>query len=146
MAPDVVIDDDIEPADLDFLEERINAYNFATTGLHDGRSLSILMRDAHGRIVAGLAGHTWGGACEVRFLWVEQARRRSGLGGRMLRGAEDEARRRGCRKIFLSTHSFQAPDFYRRHGYAVVGEFSDYPRGHSQFFLEKPLPEAAPTR
>ena len=46
---------------------------------------------------------------------------------------------RGCRKIVLSTHSFQAPGFYGKHGYIVAGEFSEYPRGHRSIFLEKIL-------
>ena len=56
-----------------------------------------------------------------------------------LSAAENEARARGCRKIVLSTHSFQAPDFYRNRGYIVAGEFSEYPRGHRSIFLEKCL-------
>lgn len=31
--------------------------------------------------------------------------------------AEDVARRRGCRQLLVSSFTFQAPDFYRRHGY-----------------------------
>ena len=41
--------------------------------------------------------------------------------------------------MVLSTHSFQAPDFYLKHGYVVAGEFSEYPRGHRSIFLEKLL-------
>src|SRR5262245_47044236 len=116
--------------DLVYLEEQVNQYNFATTGIHDARLLVTFVRDSAGRIYAGLSGHTWGGVGEVRFLWVDEPMRRTGIGSRLLRAAEDEARARGCRKIILSTHSFQAPDFYRKHGYVVVGKFSDYPPGH----------------
>jgi ribosomal protein S18 acetylase RimI-like enzyme len=128
------------PEDLLFLEEQVNEYNFATTGLRDARLLVMLLRDPAGRIYAGLSGHTWGHAGEVRFLWVDEPRRHTGIGSRLLRAAEEESRARGCRKIVLSTHSFQAPNFYLKHGYVVVGEISDYPRGHSQIYLEKPLP------
>jgi ribosomal protein S18 acetylase RimI-like enzyme len=131
--------DDVKVEDLQFLEEQINEYNFATTGIRDARLLVVLLRDDLGRIYAGLSGHTWGGVAEVRFLWVDESRRHSAVGSDLLRAAEDEARARGCGKIVLSTHSFQAPEFYRRHGYVVAGEFLDYPRGHRSIFLEKVL-------
>jgi GNAT superfamily N-acetyltransferase len=131
--------DDAKVEDLQFLEEQINEYNFATTGIRDARLLVVLLRDDLGRIYAGLSGHTWGGVAEVRFLWVDESRRHSGVGSHLLRAAEDEARSRGCGKIVLSTHSFQAPEFYRKHGYVVAGGFSDYPRGHRSIFLEKVL-------
>jgi GNAT superfamily N-acetyltransferase len=125
------------PSDLVRLEDEINAFNFRTTGIHDGRMLAAFLRDDAGEMRAGLAGHTWGGCCEVRFLWVREAERHCGLGSRLLQAAEEEARRRGCRQVVLSTHSFQAPDFYRRHGYVEVGRAEGYPLGHAQIYLEK---------
>ena len=41
--------------------------------------------------------------------------------------------------MVLSTHSFQAPDFYRRLGFTVVGEVKGYPEGHSSIYLRKLL-------
>ena len=137
--PQMIVSDDAIRQDLEFLEEQINEHNFATTGFRDGRLLVILLRDPAGRIYAGLSGHTWGGSCEVKFVWVEESRRRSGMGSRLLEAAEEEARSRGCRNLVLSTHSFQAPDFYRKLGYVAVGEFTDYPLGHSQVFFQKSL-------
>jgi GNAT superfamily N-acetyltransferase len=131
--------DEATPDDLRFLEEQINEFNFATSGIRDARSLVMLLRDSDGRVYAGVSGHTWGGVAEVRFLWVEESRRHTGVGSRLLGAAEEEARLRGCIKIVLSTHSFQAPAFYLEHGYVVVGQFSDYPRGYSSMFFEKRL-------
>ena len=133
----IVAADNAKLEDLQFLEEQVNEYNFATTGIHDARLLVMFLRDPAGRIYAGVSGHTWGGVAEIRFLWVDERRRHTGIGSRLLRAAEEEAASRGCRKVVLSTHSFQAPDFYRKHGYIVVGEVSDYPRGHKSIFLEK---------
>ena len=130
-----------EPArdDLEFLESQINDFNFEITGYRDGRYLTVFVRDAGGAIRAGLSGHTWGGCAEVKFLWVRESERRSGLGTRLLAAAEAEARARGCKQIVLSTHSFQAPRFYAKHGYTVAGEFPGYPIGHGQIFLRKSL-------
>jgi len=135
----VPVPEDAVSEDLQFLEDQINEYNFATTGIRDARGLVILLREPDGRIYAGLSGHTWGGVGEVRFLWVAESKRHGGVGGRLLRAAEDEARARGCSKIVLSTHSFQAPGFYLKHGFVVTGTFSNYPRGYSSIFLEKTL-------
>jgi ribosomal protein S18 acetylase RimI-like enzyme len=126
-----------------FLEDQIDEHNFEVTGYRDGRRLTILVRNANGAIRAGLAGHTWGGCCEVRFLWVRGEDRRQGFGSRLLAAAEREATERGCSQIVLGTHSFQAPDFYRARGYTVAGEVAGYPRGYSQIFLRKPLGRAA---
>ncbi|HEY7404485.1 MAG TPA: GNAT family N-acetyltransferase [Candidatus Angelobacter sp.] len=131
--------DESRPEDLQYLEEQVNEHNFATTGIRDARQLVVLLRDLAGRIYAGLSGHTWGGVAEIRFLWVEDARRDTGIGSLLLHAAEEEARLRGCTKVVLSTHSFQAPGFYRKHGYVVVGQVSDYPQGHSSIYMEKVL-------
>lgn len=137
--PIFAVADEEAPEDLRVLEEHINEFNFATTAIWDARGLIILLRDADRTIYAGLSGHTWGGVAEIRLLWVDEAKRHAGIGSRLLRAAEHEARARGCRKIVLSTHSFQAPGFYRKHGYIFAGEFSEYPRGHRSIFLEKIL-------
>jgi GNAT superfamily N-acetyltransferase len=137
--PTIVASDAAAVEDLQYLEEQVNEYNFATTGIRDARLLVMLLRDSAGRIYAGLSGHTWGGVAEIKFLWVDESNRHTGVGSRLLRAAEAEARSRGCLKVVLSTHSFQAPGFYRKHGYVVAGEFSDYPRGYTSIFLEKLL-------
>jgi len=125
--------------DLELLEEEINQFNYRTTGFHDGRWLAVFLRGGDGALRAGLAGHTWGGCAEIKFLWVREGERHAGVGSALLRAAEREAAARGCTRVVLSTHSFQAPDFYRRHGYTECGRVEGYPRGHAQIFLTKNL-------
>jgi len=127
------------PEDMSFLGDRLYEFNVGATAIRDGVLLGIFMRDADGAITAGLHGHTWGGTCEISRLWVSEDLRHRGIGSRLMMAAEAEARRRCCRQMFLSTHSFQAPAFYERLGFAEIGRISDYPAGHDQIFLRKSL-------
>ena len=77
--------------------------------------------------------------CEIASLWVHESLRGQGVGTRLLRAAESEARARGARTVELSTHSFQAPDFYARFGYTETARRDDYPAGHAQVLLSKSL-------
>jgi GNAT superfamily N-acetyltransferase len=107
-----VIETDPTPEHIQYLEDRLCEFNSAATGITDGQGLAIFVRDAQDRIVAGICGHTWGGCCEIRQLWVEESRRGQGLGTRLLQAAEQEARCRHCRQMVLTTFDFQAPEFY----------------------------------
>ena len=131
--------DHASPADVAFLDERIYLFNCEATGFHDGLDLAIFLRDDRGEIYAGLSGHTWGGVAEIKLLWIADEHRHKGLGSRLLKAAEAEARARGCERMFLDTHTFQAPDFYRAHGYTEVARLEPYPRGHAQILFEKSL-------
>jgi GNAT superfamily N-acetyltransferase len=129
------------PADSDirFLDDRINEYNVEATGIADGRILSFFIRDERGEITGGLFGWTWGGACEIRYLWVRKDTRKRGYGKALIAAAEKEATLRGCGQIVLDTHSFQAPQFYERLGFEIIGSHEDYPRGHFKHYLRKIL-------
>ena|SRR5688572_19254024 len=127
------------PGDVQFLEDRLYEFNAAATGITDGEWLAIFVRDDDDRIVAGICGNTWGGWAEIRQFWVEEARRKQGLGTRLLEAAEREACRRGCRQMLLMTFSFQAPAFYARHGFEVVAVVDDHPHGHKNMLLRKRL-------
>ena len=62
-----------------------------------------------------------------------------GLGIRLLAAAEAEMQRRGCDRVALSTHSFQAPGFCARVGYTECGRTPGYPHGHDDIHLVKLL-------
>ena len=139
----LVMGTDPTPAEVDVLEHRLYEFNSQVTGVVDALGLSVFGRDAQGELVAGLCGHTWGGCCEIRQVWVHEKRRGQGIGRRLLELAETEARSRGCDQIVLTTHSFQAPEFYRKLGFEIVHSLPDYPRGHQHLQLRKILAKGA---
>jgi ribosomal protein S18 acetylase RimI-like enzyme len=128
-------------SDIEYLEDRLYEFNEEKTGIADGRALALFLRDEERNIVAGVAGHTWGGTCELRQVWVAESLRRRGIGRRLLMEAEAEAVRRGCLQLVLTTHSFQAPRFYEKLGFVVVSRVPEYPRGHTQIVMRKRLLE-----
>ena len=121
------------------LDEEISAFNAAATGHHDGRLLSVAVRGDRSDLRAGLYGWTWGGCGYIELLWVRDDQRSHGLGARLLASAEAEIARRGCDRVVLSTHSFQAPGFYARAGYTECGRTPGYPHGHDDIHLMKQL-------
>jgi ribosomal protein S18 acetylase RimI-like enzyme len=127
------------PSDLDFLEDQINTYNVAVTGIVDWYPLAIFVRDDNEQIVAGISGGMWGGYLEIKNLWVYERLRGQGLGRQLLLAAEREASARGCTQVLLDTHDFQAPEFYKKHGYSVFGVFEGIGGRYNRYYLRKKL-------
>lgn len=139
MADELQIETSVSDEDAQALRDRINAFNMAAvTGL-EGKDLGIFLRGEDGELRAGLYGWTWGGMMEVNMLWVHETERGRGLGSRLLAMAEAEGRARGAHSVVLDTHTFQAPDFYRRHGYEEYARIEGYPAGHDKLFFRKRL-------
>jgi ribosomal protein S18 acetylase RimI-like enzyme len=126
-------------ADTERVIEGLNLYNVAQTGQDHWRYVKLFVRDGQGLIRGGLIGHIWGGWLHITDLWLEESLRGSGLGRSLMETAETEARDEGCRYVHLDSHSFQAPDFYKKLGYEEFGRLRDSPLGHEQVFLWKRL-------
>jgi len=140
---ELVVNTEPTPDEVQYLEDRLYEFNSAATGITDGELLAIFVKDDKDRIVAGICGNTWGGCLEIRQLWVDEARRKQGLGTRLFVAAEQEARRRGCRQILLTTFTFQAPAFYAKHGFEVLATVDDHPRGYQHLLLRKRLEQSS---
>jgi GNAT superfamily N-acetyltransferase len=102
-------------------------------------ALALGLRDADGRIIGGLWGRSYYDWFFLDLLVVPSQLRGQGLGTELLTRAEAEARARGCIGVWLDTFSFQAPDYYPRHGYTAFGEITDYPGPHRRLFFSKRL-------
>jgi GNAT superfamily N-acetyltransferase len=137
--PDLIIEEHPDPRDIDFVSDQLDAFNITSTSIDDWRVLAIFVRDDAGRIVAGLTGGTWASYLEIKNLWVHEDLRGQGLGRRLLLAAEQAARARGCARVLLDTHDFQAPEFYKKLGYIVFGVFEGIGGRYNRYYLSKKL-------
>jgi GNAT superfamily N-acetyltransferase len=127
------------PDEAAFVDESLAAFNRAAADLATVRPLGCFARLPCGRLIGGALARTWGGCCEIRDLFVDEAYRRVGLGTRLVRLVEEAARARGCALVFLETFSFQAPALYHRIGYEVACRLDGFPDGITKFVLRKEL-------
>lgn len=140
MTLDVAVTDAPSDEALEVIGAGLDQFNLDAAGYADRRTLAVLVTDpASGEVVGGLTGRTSLGLWFVDLFHLPAAYRGNGLGSRVLKAAEDEARRRGCRSGVLYTLSFQAPDFYVKHGWAVFGRVPCDPAGTCRVFLSKDL-------
>lgn len=115
------------------------AYNEEHCSREDWREVTITLRDDQGKLVGGLAGHSDWGWMFVKWLWIDEKCRGQNLGTRLMQLAEEEAKRRKCRHIWLDTFSFQARGFYEKLGFTIFGELDEYPPGFQRYFLKKTI-------
>ncbi|MGE4049477.1 MAG: GNAT family N-acetyltransferase [Piscinibacter sp.] len=115
----------------------LEQHNYAVAPLADVRQLAAFAADEVGTVVGGAVGRTWGQCCELLQLWVTPELRSGGVGSWLLHEFEARARTRCCSVFYLTTLSYQAPDFYRRHGYAVLAQIAGYPNGIVKYLMHK---------
>lgn len=120
------------------LDDRLYAFNQDATGYRDGEDLRFSV-EQDGEVVAGAVGYTWGGIAELKLVWVREDQRGGGLGAALMQAAIAEAKARGCRFLFLSTHSFQAQGFYERLGFETLATIPDKPLGHAEHWMRLTL-------
>jgi len=137
--PDLVFSaSDAPPEDsLRVVDAGLEEHNCAVAPLGDVSPVAAFAAEPSGKVIGGAVGRTWGRCCELLQLWVTPERRASGVGSRLLRDFEDRARGRGCNVFYLTTLSFQAPDFYRKHGYEELARIDGYPNGIVKYLMGK---------
>ena len=115
----------------------VREFNASVMGHADSKHLSVIARDPEGRLIAGVSGRTIYGHFLIEVVWVAESTRGVGLGTRLMNQAEQRARQRGCTGAQVDTASFQAPDFYEKLGFRIIGTVENFPAGHDRFFMRK---------
>lgn len=131
MAPRLQAEHDLPAAELGALEEHLNGNNRNLTGRDDDRGLIFALRDEDGRAVGVAAGYSWAGIAELKLMWVDEPYRGLGHARALLDTFVSEAAARDAKRIWVSTHDFQAPGLYEKAGFKRMAEFAGWPEGHS---------------
>ncbi len=137
-SPELHLDESPSQEDLEILRQGLTEHALSFVDEPGFRPLAVFAR-ARARLVGGVYGPVCWNWLDVSLLWVESTLRGGGLGSRLLRAFEEAGMERGCRCAHLETFSYQARDFYQRHGYRVFAELPDYPPGRSKLFMQKRL-------
>ena len=107
-------------------------------GYWDLRPLAVLARDpATRRVLGGFIGRTSLGLMFLDMAFLPKELRNRGLGSSMLRMAEEEAARRGCRAGVLYTINSRAPSFYERSGWREFARIPCHPPGTYRIYMTK---------
>lgn len=118
--------------------EPLKAYNAAKAGDGLSEKFAFFVRgETTGEVIGGLHGRVLYRWCFIELLVVPEQVRGQRIGSQLVEMAEDFARERNCVGVWLDTFDFQAPEFYRKHGYASFGQLDDYPPGHQRLFFQK---------
>jgi ribosomal protein S18 acetylase RimI-like enzyme len=110
---------------------------------HQARPL-VLLATAESQVTGGLFAETQLTWLRIAIMAVNLAWRSRGIGASLLAEAERQAVARGCKYAFVDTMDYQAPRFYRAHGFRIVGEIPDWDsHGHVKLYLSKRLNESS---
>jgi len=129
----------LDPPAWEVIGRGIREYNTKQAG--DGRAiyLCFVLHAPDGSVAGGIIGETHWNWLFINLMWIPEELRGKGYGHTLLLAAEDEGRKRGATHAYLDTFSFQAPEFYKKHGYQVFGVLDDFPPGHKRYYLAKRL-------
>lgn len=125
--------------EIEFVNNALEKFNNMHVGPDNHLLLNIIEYDENQNVIAGILGGTYWGWLHIDILWVDENFRSKKIGSRLLIAAENEAKKRGCHSVHVDTMSWQAPEFYKKHGYKLISELDNIPNGYKKFHFIKRL-------
>ncbi|MBN2007203.1 MAG: GNAT family N-acetyltransferase [Anaerolineae bacterium] len=130
------------------IQQKLKEYNLAqTNGDYDtpGIEINLVLKNPRGNIVGGISASTQLRVMYLESFWVADEYRGLGYGRDLVLAAEKIGFDKGCLASHTWSFSFQAPGFYQKVGYEVLGIYDGYPDGITEYVLGKRLqPQEAP--
>lgn len=129
---------DVSEEDKKVLHEGLHRH--VTTNIGDGYKgirIKLVARDQDGELIGGLYAWTTLRNLIFEHIWVEEGYRKKGVGRTLMREMERIAKENGCIASQAYTFSFQAPAFFAKIGYQILGISDGYPHSVKEFYLIK---------
>ena len=124
----------------DQIRSKLIAHNVSVSDIRHEERIVLTATDNDANLIGGVSSTLWGGCLEIKYIWVSEERRGSGLGSKLLNRLESVVKAKGCRRIILDTYSFQAPEFYIKQGYKEYQTIEGYSDGTvAKHFFKKDL-------
>lgn len=126
----------------EYVRNRLIAFNAETvpSDLNSNyEEINLTLKNDTGDIIGGLNSVWCWNWIEVDILWVDQNYRGMDYGSKLLTEIEEIAKEKKCAFVKLNTFSFQAPNFYLKKGYNVIGIIENAPRGFKHYYFVKEL-------
>lgn len=128
----------ITDPDREELFRGLDGYNSQYIDMRSWGQFGVYSRNQAGAMMGGLLASREGLWIRIDYLWISEEARGSGLGSLLLKTAEQEGRRTGCRHAMVDTFSFQALPFYIKQGYQLQMSLPDFPsKGFLRHYLTK---------
>jgi len=129
---------DVSEEDQETFHEGLHRHVVAHVGDgYKGIRIKLVIRDQGGELIGGLSA--WSTLRNLIFecVWIEEKFRKKGLGRMLVMEMERIARENGCVASQAYCFSFQAPEFFEKIGYKVLGISDGYPPPVNELYLIK---------
>lgn len=102
-----------------------------------GEQISFDIRSPEGETIAAITVQVFWGSLHIRNLWTHKNHRNKGYASELMQEAFAFARDNNCLFVFVETMSFQAPDFYKKHGFETEFVRNGHSKGTSFHYMKK---------
>jgi ribosomal protein S18 acetylase RimI-like enzyme len=117
-----------------------HADQYVSSDDQKGIKIQLILKEASGTVIGGLLAWTTINNLVDVNLWVAPQFRGLGLGRKLILEAERIAQENGCIASQLCSLSFQAPGFFQKMGYQVLGVSDGYPGPVKEYYFIKKYP------
>ena len=126
------------------LNKKINAgfsrHAIAMTGYDEKyEPVAFVAKDEKGSFAGAVVVVLFWGALHVKYVYVEEKFRDSGIGTKLMKHALQYGRNNQCAFAFVETMNFQALDFYRKMGFELEFTRPGYKHNTSFHYLRRDL-------